>query len=183
MAKKNRSTGHIGFDGRDPTSHAIGVTKVNVRRFGYSLVPTPAVDNIAPYTYTVGMTALGRPELIVVGLGGNMAAGLLECLIPRHREQAWGSREQFLIPDRFRNGDAHEIYASFAEVENAPDYPLTLAHRLYPRSVRATQVVWPDVAGLRPPAPSFDGGNRAQPLLPVRIDVTQWQRKDTHAAD
>jgi hypothetical protein len=148
----------------------------DLRLHGFTIMADRQIGTLSPYAYTVGMTLARRPELVVIGLSPTQGVDLLASLVERHREQEWGNTEEYVIPRRFRNDDPHEVYASFAAVEESGDYPLAVARRLYGERVRATQVIWPDKAGIRPPDPAF-AGYAPQPLLPARADVSAWQAR------
>ncbi|GIF75669.1 DUF4262 domain-containing protein [Asanoa siamensis] len=109
--------------------------------------------NGAPFAYTVGLTAAGLPELIVCGLPADIAGHLLNTAA--HRS----------LGAELRPGEALDEIASVPlRVVDAPTAPVTTAHRLYPdRTVRALQLVWPDLHGHYPGDDRWSLGD-AQPV-------------------
>lgn len=111
-----------------------------------------AGDEGTPFSYTVGLTAAGLPELVISGLPAELAGELLNT-----------AAHQSLTTE-FTAGQVLTDAASVPlRVVEAPAAEVNVAHRLYPGSVRALQLVWPDAAGVFPGDPGWSHGD-AQPL-------------------
>jgi len=113
----------------------------------------------AEFSYTVGLTAHGLPELIVVGLRHTQAAPLL---------QQWSDYlldESLVLPGETLLAGPYAMEA--VEVERPADH-LDVAVALYGDAVRALQLAWADERGRWP----WQRGHRArragQPLLGQR---------------
>ena len=108
---------------------------------GYSVY---VVDNDWPaYAYTVGLTALNHPELVLFGLERWRLLGLL-C------QFAEGIRDGHVNPlsngARTRVGD----WNFTAKALPNPRRLLPRAHAIYGRRFRALQLIYPDVHGVWP---------------------------------
>lgn len=116
-----------------------------------------AEDPGATFTYTVGLTAKGLPELLVYGLNPQVATNLLNMAA------------QWMI-DNERAFATGEPYTGFLAGDyvvrfiDATTGDLAVARRLYPE-VRCLQMVWPDRDGRFP----WDDGYAIRPdLQPIR---------------
>jgi hypothetical protein len=113
----------------------------------------------AEFSYTIGLTEAGLPELIVLGVRPQDASRLLHC---------WGDylldKSAVLAGETLGSGP---WVLEAVEVER-PEEHLLIAGDLYGRRVRALQLVWADAAGRFP----WDRGHRArragQPVLGAR---------------
>jgi hypothetical protein len=111
----------------------------------------------AAFSYTIGLTALGHPEVIVTGL-------------PFDHAQIFLNNIGFDVRDgkRFRPGDTTEDLTepgkpvAFIAVEDTSG--LTAVVEVY-GSVIAVQMVWPDSAGHLPWVEGYPNPPEAQPLL------------------
>lgn len=113
----------------------------------------------AEFSYSVGLTAHGLPELIVLGMRHTEAAKLIH---------VWASYlldKSVVLPGETLECGPHFLEA--VEVES-PQEHLFVALGLYGETVRALQLVWADPAGRWP----WESGHRArragQPLLGER---------------
>lgn len=111
----------------------------------------------APFSYTIGLTAMGHPEVIVTGL-------------PFEHAQIFLNNIGFDVRDgkQFRPGDTTEDLTepgkpvAFIAVANTTD--LTAVVQVY-GSVTAVQMVWPDSLGRLPWVEGYPNPPEAQPLL------------------
>ena len=95
----------------------------------------------AEFSYTVGLTAHGLPELIVIGMRQETADRLL---------RSWGSYlldDSLILPGETLHSGA--LMMAAVEVERPQDH-LGIATRLYGGSVRGLQLVWADQRGCWP---------------------------------
>jgi Domain of unknown function (DUF4262) len=130
-----------------------------ITRHGWMLqavFPTDAGDG-PPFVYTVGLAALGHPELIVYGLPHDTGGVILNELGRRVRDGrrlAHGERLDDVV-----EGFQVEVLAV------ADNQPLGVARRLYGPGVRALQIVYPDAGNLWPWEEGCDRVVASLPLL------------------
>jgi hypothetical protein len=116
--------------------------------------------NRAPYAYTVGLIAHGRPELVVTGLPYDRAADLLNA-VAEHLLHAAAPRAGELLP--LRGGPEIEI-VQVAE----PGVHLPVAAAINGAGFTALQLVYADDRGHWPWDAGFRGGRGGQPVLGAR---------------
>lgn len=105
------------------------------------------------FSYTVGMTPAGLPELLIAGLNFSNSGVLLNLAVERHLKQ------------EIEAGDVLDSIANVAfRVVPAPAAKLGVAKALYGQ-VRALQLVWPAENGSYPGDKSWPHGMDAQPLF------------------
>ncbi|MBM9458650.1 DUF4262 domain-containing protein [Nocardioides sp. zg-536] len=119
-----------------------------------------------PFTYTVGLTMLGHPELLVTGMHQRRAGPCLNRIAHGLRFHA--------APD-YVAGDLHawpehpEIPAQMEVVDVAvPTAHLLMAEEIFGPHIRAVQLVYVDDRGRWPWQVGFRGD---QPVLGPRADV------------
>lgn len=136
----------------------------NIERFGYTLVAVEASPETAPFAYTVGLTAIGEPEFMVLGgINTEYAYSVLEDLAYR------------VVKDgvRFKPGDTPSslLQGGYEAMITGPvpavmldKYPPGLAGAIYGReAVRVYQVVYQDKGRLYPWQDGY--GMPGQPYL------------------
>ncbi|HEY7261483.1 MAG TPA: DUF4262 domain-containing protein [Trebonia sp.] len=114
----------------------------------------------SPWAYTAGLTAHGKPELVVTGLSMTRAAQLLRDAghhllhadAPRPGEQIW---------------PLDGLAIEFVEVAE-PAVHLKVAVAIFGPKIRALQLVHADDRGHWPWEVGFRGGRGGQPVLGVR---------------
>lgn len=114
----------------------------------------------APYAYTVGLIAHGRPELVVTGLPYDRAADLLNG-VAEHLLHAAAPRAGEVLP--LRGGPVIEI-VQVAE----PGVHLPVAAAINGAGFTALQLVYADDRGHWPWDAGFRGGRGGQPVLGAR---------------
>ncbi|MEV0269785.1 DUF4262 domain-containing protein [Hamadaea sp. NPDC050747] len=114
-----------------------------------------------PFSYTVGLTEAGLPELIILGLPTNVAGQILNKLARQSLESELDVDARYDLP----NGDATLPYLiGSVSTANVRRY-LKLATVLYDRHrIRALQVIWPSKEGRFPQDPGWDL-QKVQPVL------------------
>jgi hypothetical protein len=113
-----------------------------------------------PWAYTVGLTAAGRPELVVTGMSGHRAMHLLNDVAEHVLESG------FLAPGEqlaLEGGTFIEV-VSLSE----PTAHLFVALELYGKAIRAQQLVHADDRGHWPWDVGYRGVRGGQPVLGVR---------------
>jgi hypothetical protein len=117
--------------------------------------PTASDDGV-PFSYTVGLTDKGLPELAVYGLdpvnGGTILNAVAQRMID-HGEVRGGER----IDGELANG------LQLAVIDMGDTAELTAVRRFYGAVLAARQIVWPDPHG-RMPWEGWSCPNEAQPL-------------------
>ena len=110
----------------------------------------------AEFSYTVGLTAHGLPELVVTGVRAADAGRLL-----RH----WGDYlldTSLVLPGETLESGPWVMEA--IEVEQPQDHLLT-AIRIFGEQVRGLQLAWADARGVWPWEPGHRARRAGQPLL------------------
>lgn len=110
----------------------------------------------AEFTYTVGLTEHGLPELIVTGQRPELANRLV---------RLWGDYlldESLVLPGEWLHAEPFVLEA--VQVKE-PQQHLRVAHRFYGDQLRALQLVWADPDGRWPWDPGFRARSAGQPLL------------------
>jgi Domain of unknown function (DUF4262) len=117
-----------------------------------------------PYSYTVGLTDHGLPEIVVTGLSPERAAELLNdaaaSAVDDGTPPVPGGRV------RLRGGRPGEV-VGVAE----PWVHLGVAAEMFEARLRAVQLVYADSRGLWPWDAGFRGGRGGQPVLGARAIV------------
>lgn len=117
----------------------------------------------APFAYTVGLTPLGLPELLVTGLGLETAAGLLNHVAD------YTVTTNLVLPGERMDSDPWFLEAVHVEV---PQAHLFTAMELYGPAVQALQLAWADDRGRWP----WERGHTGQPVFGTRTP----RRCDAH---
>jgi hypothetical protein len=133
-----------------------------VETYGWAITCVGAQRRRAPWAYTVGLTALGHPELLVTGLTPQRAARLLNGMATHvlHAEAPPAG-------DRFTFGDFPRMEA--VEVAE-PHVHLPVAVRFGGPAVRGLQLVRCDDRGTWTWEPGFRSRRWPQPVLGPRTD-------------
>lgn len=116
-----------------------------------------------PFAYTVGLSGLGLPELLMTGLvpdtSGRVLNSIAHMMVDDGTVVAPAMHIDF--EDRF--------LIEVVEVEH-PDVHLKYAVRLFGPRIKALQLVWADNWGRLPWDAGWAHGRRRQPVLGVRAD-------------
>lgn len=117
-----------------------------------------------PFNYTVGLTAMDHPELVVMGLNNQQGHGIL-CAAVKLIEG--GTTFQ---ADHYAERVLTRMPVAFAEVTDThhPQFPLSMANRMY-GIVHALQLIWPDAKGKFPWQKGFDERHRAD-----QVPLGKW---------
>ena len=114
-----------------------------------------------PFGYTIGLFGLGHPELVVVGVGHDVAHGMLN----RIAGAVVGGRN--LVPGEVLHDEDGRALLTVEVLPN-PGEVVFSANRFYERpdefSVPAFQLTWPDAGGLFP----WDAGYAYPPHVQPR---------------
>jgi hypothetical protein len=133
-----------------------------IERFGWGVLhlgagPSPAEPRLS---YTVGLTALGHPEVVAVGLPFEAAEGYLNLVGTSVRS---GSRWQHGSRTvRFTDPDSPVVFIRAEDTSR-----LTAVGQLYGR-VDVLQMIWPDSTGKLPWEKGYRNAPQVQPLLGPR---------------
>jgi Domain of unknown function (DUF4262) len=127
---------------------------------GFAIQGVEGDRRSSPWAYTVGLTAHGKPELVVTGLSIARSVQLLND-VASHVLHADPPRPGEVVP--LRDGPVIEI----VEV-SVPTAHLGIAVAIYGPGVRALQLVHADDRGHWPWEVGFRGARGGQPLLGTR---------------
>jgi hypothetical protein len=149
----------------DVTSYLAMVMGV-VEEHGWAIQtvsPAPERDDGAHFAYTVGITNLGHPELIIVGLPALVCQQILNRMVLMIKN----GRAKFGVGDLVSGlipGTDYQLKIGPVDPELSENN-LIVAHALY-EDVQALQVIWPDINGRYPDDENVvDGVEALQPLL------------------
>lgn len=110
-----------------------------IKQYGWTVQGVFDAEGGPFFSYTVGLTEAGLPELIVSGLGPQQGIVVLNNAAKVH------SREELE-----HGHTSEEIITVEMRVIDAPRAEIGMATRLYGETARAVQIVWPDDEGLFP---------------------------------
>jgi hypothetical protein len=103
------------------------------------------------FYYTVGLTAMGLPELLVFGLDPATGQKALENVAEK-LVRGLPAVDGILVRDVLRN-----VPVSLREMRQVKaDSHMRYANEFFPGAVRGMQVIWPDTAGVFPWQQNFD---------------------------
>ncbi|MFI5714054.1 DUF4262 domain-containing protein [Kribbella sp. NPDC051620] len=110
----------------------------------------------AAFSYTVGLTALDHPEVVVVGMPFEHSQGFLNLIGSLVREG------RTFLPGTTTHDLTDGSYVAFITVTDIDE--LTAVDQIY-GSVEALQMIWPDSRGKMPWDDGYKNGPLAQPFL------------------
>lgn len=156
----NHSTDHSA----DYSSTRAGRLAEQVDRQGHVVVTTGTAPGETPYAYTVGRSALGRPELLVTGLqDANVATTLLNALAEYDDVTPLNGGE-VIQPDQVVSSHSSTVVAADPVTANMKAASLFADARGL--EVTALQLLWPDVHGNLPGTELYDDESTNQPIYP-----------------
>ena len=118
-----------------------------------------------PYSYTVGLTEFGRPELLITGLSKERAAKVLITVADTVLDaEALTVGTRIQLPGK-RPGEVVRV----AE----PSVHLPVATDLYGDQAAALQLVYADIRGRWPWDKNFRNGRAGQPVLGPRTRTAE----------
>lgn len=135
----------------------------SIAQTGIHIQPILPSDENPPYVYTVGMTLIGAPELIVFGLPPQVAASMIHKMFAEMRMGNRPKNQKDIIdlasvPLRLENVSRSAV-DEFTGQGDA--YLVSHGHR-----PKYQQLMWPDEQGIFPNEKGFDERYRAtQPYL------------------
>jgi hypothetical protein len=130
-----------------------------IERFGWAVehVRVPKKTAARPFSYTVGLTAVGHPEIVVQGLPAPVAQDFLNAVAEKVR--AGGSYRHGQTTGEFTDENGPVVFLQAQRTEL-----LTAVEQIY-GGVDALQLVWPDSTGRLPWQPGYRNAPDIQPLL------------------
>lgn len=130
-----------------------------IDRRGFGIVSVGGSARSAEFSYTVGLSEQGLPELVVLAVRPADAVRLLDL---------WGDylREKSVVlpGETLRTGP----WLLEAVAVERPEEHLLVAHRFYGDRLRALQLVWADAGGRWPWDPGHQARRAGQPVLGAR---------------
>ena len=120
-----------------------------IKEIGWAAIhvfPTPTHPNLIPFTYTIGLTSKNLPELILFGLGGKQAHGIIASAInnldlSKVEEYVSYNEVSKNLPVEFRNLPQSVVEEFLCQA---------IAYYSDKKQVRARQLIWPDAKGRFP---------------------------------
>jgi Domain of unknown function (DUF4262) len=134
---------------------------IDSRGWAVTIVLPTDDDAVAPFAYTVGLTAVGSAELIIAGLDPDIAQELLDDLAQRVHDRAQRFTSGHRITDLLAGYDAVIVEGPATEAL----HPGAAFARYSTDRVTLQQVVWPDPHGRFPWEPGCSTRPQAQPTL------------------
>jgi len=110
----------------------------------------------AAFSYTVGLTAFGHPEVVIVGMPFEHSQGFLNLIGSLVRE---GRTFRPGTTTHDLTDSAHVAFLTVTEVDE-----LTAVDQVY-GNINALQMIWPDSRGNMPWEPGYTNEPLAQPFL------------------
>ncbi|MFD7899069.1 DUF4262 domain-containing protein [Streptomyces sp. NPDC059743] len=127
---------------------------------GYIVQPVVSDGHSAPYSYTIGLHQSHGYDLVMTGLGHEVANSVLHNLVDRFKDSAGPAADVSLdgvLADGFQ--------VRMRRVESLKDFSLHRAIFGDESCPPYWQVVWPDAAGVFPTDPGCSISPGSQPLL------------------
>ena len=131
-------------------------SKLRIARYGFTMTCVEPSRNSAPFGYTLGLTEMQQPELLVSGLDAETTCRVLTVFA-----QKVLAGEEFSVPGLMPLSEDRSVCALAVD---SPGPVLVNAYELYGRRVRGIQLVWADGDGRFPWAPNANPEVR-QPLF------------------
>lgn len=132
-------------------------TKIILRDgwFIQGVFPTESEPGVC-FSYTIGLTAAGLPELMIVGnIDFQIQRSLLNAAAAQHLENEINDGDEVCLAD---------VNVPFRARLCGPDAPVQQARNRYGNKVRVIQLIWPDDKDNYPPDEGFERGEERQPL-------------------
>jgi hypothetical protein len=133
---------------------------IRAHRFAVQFVGPGDETDEPPFGYTIGLFGLGHPELVVVGVGHDIAHGMLG----RVARIVVGGRN--LVPGEVLHDDGGRALLTVEVLPN-PEGIIFSANRFYERpdefSVPAFMLTWADADGFFPWDPRYAYPREVQP--------------------
>ncbi|WP_170226461.1 DUF4262 domain-containing protein [Rudaeicoccus suwonensis] len=137
-----------------------------IDRYGWAVRHVAAGDGRPPFSYTIGLTALDHPEMVMVGMPREPAHAFLN--LAGDAIKAGRTFQHGEITDALTDGAGIGIITVVAAEE------LTAVAQVYGVPVQALQLIWPDSKGWLPWEPGYNNAAETQPFLgPL---PTAWRR-------
>lgn len=133
--------------------------RAKIGRYGHAVQQVGGSPGSAVWSYTIGLRAVGLPELVIVGgVAGQAQQQILNDLAARMRvgdELPIGQRDRAVLDG---------VDVTYVEVTDTTAEVFAIANQVQ-SSFRALQVVWPDTENRFPWEPGYAFAPGAQPLL------------------
>ena len=124
------------------------------------VMASPEADGDVQFAYTVGLTAFGHPEVVVMGMPPEHSATFLNLIGDEVRQG--GVFGHGTVTTEFTSDDAPVVFLTAEDTDR-----LTAVEQVS-GTVDALQMVWPDSTGRLPWDPGYRNGPDVQPILTRR---------------
>jgi|tagenome__1003787_1003787.scaffolds.fasta_scaffold19999600_1 hypothetical protein len=145
----------------EEAAHARAIADLRnvIRKHGWAVrnvMPGPTAEEVR-FSYTIGLTAFGHPEVIILGMPSQSAHEFLNLIGDEVRRG--GQYEGGTMTGEFTDEDAPIAFIRAEDTER-----LTAVEQIYGQ-VSALQMIWPDSTGRLPWQDGYRNPSGAQPLL------------------
>lgn len=119
------------------------------------------------YAYTAGLSAVGWHDLVIMGLGYEVARTIVDALVThlRRTETRPAAGSSFLIGDPKIRLELVAVPPAVASTHALHAFAYRDRHSPLARSPGILQVLWPDAQGRSPHDPSYDSAASPQSIL------------------
>ena len=137
-----------------------------IARVGWMIQGVMAGENTPPFAYTIGLSQFNLPELLLVGLNAQTAAGILNPIA----EQMKVNKEAIKVgptPSGFKLRTGEDLRLEVRQVDDkyrAVTEYLIQAHDRYGSRLNVLQVIWADDKNVLPTEPGYNL-DMVQPLI------------------
>jgi hypothetical protein len=133
-----------------------------------SVFPTDGdAPDFVPFTYTIGLTDMGWPELIIAGLPGHVAGSILNRVVDQCLEKFGEPVAGVVDLDEVANYPVRFQSISDAQRDEYMKWAVARQERVHGPEPRALQVVFPDPDGRWPDDPECEAKTAFVQQLPT----------------
>lgn len=137
-----------------------------IARVGWMIQGVFSTDDAPPFAYTIGLSQFNLPELLLVGLNGHTAAGILNPIAEKMKVD----KEAIKVgptPSGFKLRTGEDLRLAVRHVDDkyrAVTEYLIQAYDRYGSRLNVMQVIWADDKNVLPTEPGYNL-SMTQPLI------------------
>ena len=128
--------------------------KNHIDKYGWSIVGVLGEDDIPGWAYTIGLTELNHPEIVMSGLPHETMHTILNDIGISIKKKDLRLEDEMLLEGFISNGYTLKIRKIDTEKY---EERVQQAFRYYDRAIEAFQIMWPDKEGRFPDEENFTG--------------------------